>query len=257
MEKAEIVIGEEYAIREKRIMGSPFQRVKILEHIRHNKWKAKWVDPNPGLIDYVESTQIIISWRHHKAFLRDEENAVGISERNRREGYKAGSPIAEAVFQVFEEMGDDIMCRGDDISGSPEAFSRILVRAKVGGKAESPGSYTDRNGRLHWTFKAGMELAQSFCAAEPATVLVAIEATEREWATKASRPGEEYIIPLLNQYRANWAIIRQWTGHDPAVAEREAYIERLQRLVWDAIYALQKAGFDHEAARLRRVVERR
>lgn len=93
---------------------------------------------------------------------------------------------------------------------------------------------------------------------QPATVLVGIEATEREWSTKASRPGEEYIIPLLNQYRASWAIIRQWTGHDPAIAAREAYIERLQKLVWDAIYALQKAGLDDgEAARLRRVLERR
>jgi hypothetical protein len=67
---------------------------------------------------------------------------------------------------------------------------------------------------------------------------------------------EEYMIPLLNQYRASWALIRQWTGHDPAVAEREAYIESLQRLVWDAIYALQKAG-DSDAARLRRVLEKR
>lgn len=82
------------------------------------------------------------------------------------------------------------------------------------------------------------------------------EATERNWATSASRPGEEYIIPLLNEYRASWAIIRQWTGYDPAVAEREAYIERLQRLVWDAIYALQKAGLDSEAARLRKVLDR-
>jgi hypothetical protein len=88
-------------------------------------------------------------------------------------------------------------------------------------------------------------------------VLVDIEATEREWSSKASRPGEEYIVPLLNQYRASWAIIRQWTGHDPAIAEREAYIERLQRLVWDAVYALQKAGLDNEAAKLRRLLERR
>jgi len=100
-------------------------------------------------------------------------------------------------------------------------------------------------------------LAKRFCAAEPATVLVSIEATEREWATQASRPGDEYMIPLLNQYRASWAILRQWTGHDPAIAEREAYIERLQRLVWDAIYALQKASLDSEAVRLRRVLEKR
>ncbi len=39
-----------------------------------------------------------------------------------------------------------------------------------------------------------------------------------------------------------------------AVAAREEQIKKLERLVWDAIYALQKAGFDSEAARLRRVL---
>jgi hypothetical protein len=51
-------------------------------------------------------------------------------------------------------------------------------------------------------------------------------------------------------------LIRQWAGHDTAVAQREAEIEKLERLVWDAIYVLQKAGLDAEAARLRRAVER-
>src|ERR1019366_9727991 len=33
-------------------------------------------------------------------------------------------------------------------------------------------------------------------------------------------------------------------------------IQRLERLVWDAVYALQKAGLDKEAARLRRALEK-
>jgi hypothetical protein len=57
-----------------------------------------------------------------------------------------------------------------------------------------------------------------------------------------SDAGEDYIIKLLNEYRASWALIRQWAGHDAAVAQREAEIQRLERLVWDAVYALQKAG---------------
>jgi hypothetical protein len=86
-------------------------------------------------------------------------------------------------------------------------------------------------------------------------VLAGIEATEREWTSKAVR-GEDYLVKLLNEYWASWALIRQWTGHDPAVALREAEIQRLERLVWDAIYALQKAGLDRKAARLRRAIER-
>ncbi len=70
------------------------------------------------------------------------------------------------------------------------------------------------------------------------------------------RREKEYIVSLLNDYRASWALIRQWTGHDVAIAMREAGIQKLERLVWDAVYALQKAGLDHEAARLQRVLEK-
>jgi hypothetical protein len=90
---------------------------------------------------------------------------------------------------------------------------------------------------------------------EPSTILVEVEATERDWSSTAMR-GEDYIVPLLNEYRASWAILRQWAGYDAAVAQREEEIKKLQRLVWDAVYALQKAGLDSEAARLRRAIER-
>ena len=89
---------------------------------------------------------------------------------------------------------------------------------------------------------------------EPSTVLVSVETTERAWEQKARRG--DYIVSLLNEYRASWAILRQWAGHDVAISQREAQIQRLERLVWDAIYALQKAGLDGEAARLRRVLDK-
>jgi len=90
--------------------------------------------------------------------------------------------------------------------------------------------------------------------AEPSPVLIEIEATERKWSTEASRPGNEYQVSLLNQYRASWAIIRQWCGFDASMAERDKRIEVLERLVWDAIYALQKAGLNSEAIRLRQTL---
>lgn len=256
MDKSNIIAGGEYGIREKRTSGTPLERVRVLQHIRRNKWKAKWIEPNPGLIDYVESAQIVVPWKEHKAFLKDEENAQRLADQNQRDGYKEGSPIALAVEQVFESVGESLDCQRGVISGTTDAFDRIRTRAKVPNVSEPAGSYQDRLRTTHWPFRAGLELARAFCAAEPSTVLVGIEATERQWATEASRPGEEYVIPLLNQYRPSWALIRQWTGHDPAIAEREAYIETLQRLVWDAIYALQKAGLDSEANRLRRVLQR-
>ena len=84
---------------------------------------------------------------------------------------------------------------------------------------------------------------------------MSVEATERKWTQQEQR-GEDYLVSLLNDYRASWALIRQWAGHDAAIAQTEAEIQRLERLVWEAVYALQKAGLDSEASRLRRTIER-
>lgn len=236
------------------VRAPPLQRVHVLQHIR-GKWKAQWIEPNAGLIDYVESAQILVPWKEHKAFLKDEECAERLAGQNERDGYEEGSPVALAVEQVFESAGEMLCCHRGLLSGARDAFDRIRARAKAPDGPEPAGSYQDRFGAVHWPIMSSLELARAFCSVEPSTVLVGIEQTEREWATEASRPGKGHIIPLLNQYRPSWALIRQWTGHDPAIAEREAYIEKLQRLVWDAIYALQKAGLDSEASRLRRVLQ--
>lgn len=44
MLKSEIKPGAHHAFREKRTPGVPSQRLKILEHIRGNKWKAEWIE---------------------------------------------------------------------------------------------------------------------------------------------------------------------------------------------------------------------
>ena len=41
MLKSEIKPRTEYAMREKRTPGTPFQRVRIIEYVRGNKWKAE------------------------------------------------------------------------------------------------------------------------------------------------------------------------------------------------------------------------
>jgi hypothetical protein len=107
-------------------------------------------------------------------------------------------------------------------------------------------TYVDRNGVIHCPYSEALELAKAFCFSEPNTVLLNIEATERKWTREASQPGEDYLLPLLNEYRAAWAIIRQWAGFDAVFAQKEAQIQRLERLVLDAIYALQKAGDERQ-----------
>jgi len=255
MLKTEIKPGAHYAFREKRKPGTPFERVKVLEHTRGNKWKAEWIEPNPGLVHYVESGQLIAPWKEHRAVLKEEADRQRIDEYNDKQGYIFKSPITNALSEVFESVGEEVTFWSGCLSDKPEAIDRLKMRIGLKPGQHSIYAYVDRQGLLFLPFDEALEIARKFCAVEPQAVLVKIEAVEREWMRKARTAGEEYIIPLLNEYQAAWAIIRQWTGHDPAVAAREEHIQKLERLVWDAIYALQKAGLDSEAMRLRRALE--
>jgi hypothetical protein len=252
MLKSEIKIGQEYVLREGKSQDAPLQRVKILQHVRGKKWKAEWIDPNPGLVDYIETRNLVVLWKERKAFFRDEEKARELRSDNERLGYKEDSPLANALYEVFESLGEsDLNFYRGVLSGSPDALERVRDRAGFDRKKISSYTYNDRHGTVHCPYSEALDLAKAFCISEAHTVLINIEATEREWVNRASQPGEKHIIPLLNEYRASWAILRQWTGFDAAFAQKEAEIQRLERLLLDAIYALQKAGLDDMAGRLR------
>lgn len=102
-------------------------------------------------------------------------------------------------------------------------------------------------------FAEAVELAMALCAAEPSMVQTGIDVAEKKWARHASATGDDSSRLSLNQYRAGWALIRQWAALDPADALR-AENERLQRLVLDAIYELQRAGLDQVAHQLRQAL---
>jgi hypothetical protein len=257
MLRSEIEVGQEYVLREGKSSDTPIQRVKIIQHIRRKKWKAEWINPNPGLVEYVDTRHILVLWKERKAFFRDEEKARELRDENERHGYNEKSPIANVLYEVFDSAGESELhfYRGE-ISGSPEALDRLRDRAGFDRNKISPITYIDRHGTFHSPYSEAIELAKAFCISEPNTVLLNIESTERKWIQEASQPGEEHILPLLNEYRAAWAIIRQWTGFDAAFAQKEAQIQRLERLVLDAIYTLQKAGLDNAAHRLRRALQK-
>jgi hypothetical protein len=256
MLKAQIELGVEYAFRERPAPGTPFQRVRIIQHVRGSKWRVEWIAPSPGLVDYVDSDQLIVRWKDHRAFLKEEANRESLRLHNENLRYDENSPISKALYEVFESVGDQVSFYRGVLTGSPDAIDRVKMRAKADVTKRSPAAYISRAGTLHLPFDDALELARMFCAVEPAAVLAGVENTERDWARKARYEGEEYLVPLLNEYRAAWALVRQWTGHDPAISQREAEIARLERLVWDAVYALQKAGLDKPAAKLRLALEK-
>ena len=253
---SELKAGAEYAFREKRNPGYPLARIKLVEHVRGARWKAKWIDPHPGLVDYVTTTQILVPWKDHKQFLQEESDIKRLREYNLRCGYKAVSPVTDALQQIFENAGDGISYDNGVLRTSCDALDRVRARCGLAEYELRPPAFQSRDGSLNLPHEQAEQLGRAFCMAEPAPVLVQIESTERKWAMEAARPGNEYQIALLNQYRASWAIIRQWCGLDAAMAERDKRILVLERLIWDAIYALQKAGLDREAIRLRQTIDR-
>jgi len=95
MQKSNIKPGTDYALREK--PSDPFQRVRVLAHVRGGRWKTEWLDPNLGLVDYVKSTPLIVPWQERRAWIEDEEAA----QRFRRQSVEAGcvkdSPVDTAV----------------------------------------------------------------------------------------------------------------------------------------------------------------
>ena len=153
--------------------------VSVVEHIPGNKWKAEWIDPNPGLVHYIESGQLICLWKEHKAFLKEESEAQCLREHNEHHGYIPESPLTKAVEQVFETVGDEIQFYRGVLSGSPDALERVKQRAGMPGAPNSPLAYTHRQGTIHFPFNYALELARKFCTAEPSTVLVGVETTER------------------------------------------------------------------------------
>lgn len=189
--------------------------------------------------------------------MREEGNEECLQKYNDNHGYTDGNkPVITALEQVFHSAADGLDFTKGSLIGAPESIGRLKTRARIDPAKQSSVAYVDRHGKLHLPFDEAFELGRKFCTEEPSTVLVDVEATERDWAHKATH-GEDYLVGLLNEYRASWALIRQRAGYDAAVAQREKEIKKLERLVWDAVYALQKAGLDSEAAKLRRAIERK
>ena len=119
--ESQIKPGTEYAFREQRAPGTSFQRVRIIQHVRGTKWGAQWIDPSPGLVDYVDSGQLVVPWKEHKAFLKEEASVESLRQHNQRLGYDENSPISRALYQGFESVGDEASFYRGILTGPPVA----------------------------------------------------------------------------------------------------------------------------------------
>jgi hypothetical protein len=89
----------------------------------------------------------------------------------------------------------------------------------------------EHEGKLHAPFATALDLAVSFAAAEPATVLGHIDIEQRRYEIEMKEPGQAYKEPLVNRWRAGWALTRQWAGRDADLAARDEEIARLRDLI--------------------------
>ena len=153
-----------------------------------------------------------------------------------------------AVGQVFERRVTARSALSGRLTGSPEAIDRVRARAGVTQAANSPFGYVDRRGQVHapltklWSWPASSARRNQHLFSSK------VEAVEREWSPDAQRPGNEYLVELLNEYRASWALLRQWGGFDAAIAQRggtdpEA---RTTRLGCDLRSPKKGAGLDRD-----------
>ena len=243
MDKHDIEPGKHYAIREH--PTDDLQHVKILESVRSGKWRAEWIDPNPGLVDYVSSRHIIVPWGQRRALLRDERNADAMTAAVDRSGFPGNHhPVAIAVTEILDSTGErDISVHHGVLSYEPDVLERVAARANIDIPDHVVG-YRDRHGRHHLPWDCAIALAAAFACNEPSTVLDPIDAKEHEWSTEARRPGGHYLIDLLTEYRAVWAIVRQWAGHDAAIAAREERIRDLEQLVTSVMWDLRRTDPD-------------
>jgi len=130
---------------------------------------------------------------------------------------------SSALEREVSFLGGEVLC-------TPAAIERVRIRARIKDGERSPHAYNDRQGITHLPYEEALVIAKNFCAAEPSAVLPGVEATERQWARKARTPGRDTSVSLLNEFQAAAALIRQWTGHDPEIAQREEEIRMLERL---------------------------
>src|ERR1700744_2860259 len=179
MVREELRCGEKYGFRERpRFEDAPLQCVQLLKHVRGRKWQVRWIDTHPGLIDYIDSVQILVPWAERKAYLQEEQDREAMGRHNTDVGFAPDSVMADAVHTVFENIGDDgyFDYRDGSMSGSAESIERLRVRANLS-EAEfslaAPYSYIERSGRLRLPYECAVKFARAFCAQEPAGVLAA------------------------------------------------------------------------------------
>ena len=159
---------------------------------------------------------------------------------------------AEAVDAVMTASGEygGYSRRWTTDRGSAE---RLWARGGLEGLPvfDHPANFEDRHGNWHLTFETAVRASQAFAAAEPELVDLYLRGLEEELKAEGFRPGNRDSHDLLRELAPAHALARSWSQRPRGeAAERE--VERLQRLVSEAIAALRSHGHASVASRIER-----
>ena len=131
------------------------------------RWRVEYLDPNPGLVDFVTSANLIVAWTQRTGLARDEqrhETLVGCSEQ-RWDG--PDSPLTEAVNEVLEATGEDLDARQHGIICSPpEVLERVAQRAGIDPATHVYG-YRVQNETNRLPFECALTLGRAIANRRP------------------------------------------------------------------------------------------
>jgi hypothetical protein len=168
--------------------------------------------------------------------------------------------IAEAVSTVLAASGEPSAGAWGGICSMPEdEIQRIADRAGLDRAPVDlhPLAFKDRHHEVHVPLEGAETLARAFAAAEPETVLMAIEDSEEELRASGYEPGHRYRHELLRRYKPGWALARHWAGFEREVEMLQKEVERLRGLVAMAATELRSSGEGDKARRLLRALDGR
>lgn len=175
-------------------------------------------------------------------YLADERRQLALTQACARQSPGADHPIERAASTIIDAAGEpSVRLWKGELTGDPDGVRRIAERARHE-LSLGPYGFVDRHGMMHLAFKEALDLAKALAAAEPGTVLTHVELHERELEVRVKEPGGAYLLSMLEEHRAEWAIIRQWAGVDQQLRQLHDEIDRLRTLIQRVTWDLRQPG---------------
>jgi hypothetical protein len=226
----------QYGYRTSRQLGDSLVCVEVIAKAKPGTWKVKFIGgQNPGLVDYVRSAGLVVSWSESEAFLNDERRLKTVIETSDSQ-WNRDTTVSGAINMVLDSSGDwdsSLSDYGSDSAGTAyvdlDAARRIARRARMDPDPLKldPVGFVDRKGGLYLTYNASLILAQAFARAEPTTVLMYIDAYEQDFMR---RHGDSaYMVKEHIKDKAAHLLAREWTETPEASLRMNHELDELRR----------------------------